>query len=387
MFLQQPGRAFHDAVGGLYLALGCEYHLVQPEEKRRPSVPGLTPAGFTRWMVVNILAYPDEEARRLDKIVSLFPIEADSPHDSKRERLPKQISRRLLPACPDEKHRGMLDAALGVFARASKEQPAKPRPLDTAAAAKDRHLPPPSPRGGYASSPRRREAREPRQDDERGAVGRDRDRDRDRGRDHDRDRRGAGGEPSPASTSRSHPEPPAPSRRQSHPGASHLLSPLSTGSRPSASRRSRSPQARSYRGSNSEVHHGGGGEDSRRASVPVFSFTSPSASAPVFELPSVPERPYRERDRDRDRDRPRDRDRDRDRDREREREQTAYRLYSSPRESRTSVDEVPRISDRQLALVMAPATEGEPGETWEDYFNEGGGQGQGPGQGQGFGQR
>ena len=329
---------------------------MQPDEKGRPSVPGLTPAGFSRWIVVNMRAYPDEEARRLERIVSLFPVEADSPLDGKRERLPRQISRRLLPARPDPKHQTLLDGAVGVFSRAAREQqPPRPRHVDTvtaaaaaAAAARDRRPPAPSPRSRYLPSPRDRGTGDPRYDDDRSAGGGG------HGRDRDHERRHTSG-----GASRPHHEsPPLSSRRQSHSGTAGLVSPPSSVSRSSAGRRPRSPQARSCRGSNTSVHnhHGGGGSgggDARRASLPVFSFLAGSG-----DLPALPERSARERDGDRDRDR----------------EPLAYRLYSSPRDSRASVEEpagVPRHADRQLMLPLAAAPEGEPGETWADYFSGG----------------
>ncbi len=47
-------------IADLYHDLGCEYHLVPIEPRARPTVPGLTPAGFSQWIIVNIRAYPDE---------------------------------------------------------------------------------------------------------------------------------------------------------------------------------------------------------------------------------------------------------------------------------------------------------------------------------------
>jgi hypothetical protein len=43
---------------------------------------------MTTW----ILAYPDQEAKRLEKIVVSMPINADEPVDGKPERLPKVCS-------------------------------------------------------------------------------------------------------------------------------------------------------------------------------------------------------------------------------------------------------------------------------------------------------
>lgn len=45
-------------------------------------------------MIQHVQAFPDQEAKRLDRIVAELPIEADGTS----ERLPKQLSRHLLPA-------------------------------------------------------------------------------------------------------------------------------------------------------------------------------------------------------------------------------------------------------------------------------------------------
>ena len=87
-----------------------------PEDPRKPpTVPGLTPVGFAHWVTTWILAYPDQEALRLDKVVKNMPADADSPADGKPERLPKQISRHLLPAREDPKVRRELAESLGDF--------------------------------------------------------------------------------------------------------------------------------------------------------------------------------------------------------------------------------------------------------------------------------
>ncbi|KAI8157341.1 hypothetical protein K4K49_008075 [Colletotrichum sp. SAR 10_70] len=99
----------------LYQDLDCQYHLVQStaNPKSKPNVPALTPIGFAKWMVSNILAYPDPEARRLHTIMSSLPINADGPLvDGKAERLPKQLSRHLFPEHHDKKTRSILDEAM-----------------------------------------------------------------------------------------------------------------------------------------------------------------------------------------------------------------------------------------------------------------------------------
>jgi hypothetical protein len=66
--------------------------------KKAPTIPALTPSGFNQWMTLFVLAYPDEESERLQKIVETMPIDADGVLiERKPERLPKQLSRYLLP--------------------------------------------------------------------------------------------------------------------------------------------------------------------------------------------------------------------------------------------------------------------------------------------------
>ncbi|GJD01804.1 hypothetical protein ColKHC_10629 [Colletotrichum higginsianum] len=97
----------------LYQDLDCQYHLVQAAPRSHPHVPGLTPVGFAKWMISNILAYPDPEARRLHAVMSALPVNADGPLlDGKPERLPRQLSRHLFPESHDRKLRKILDEAV-----------------------------------------------------------------------------------------------------------------------------------------------------------------------------------------------------------------------------------------------------------------------------------
>ncbi|KAL2882493.1 hypothetical protein SGCOL_002233 [Colletotrichum sp. CLE4] len=97
----------------LYQDLDCQYHLVQAAPRSQPNIPGLTPAGFAKWMISSILAYPDPEARRLHAIMSALPINADGPLlNGKPERLPRQLSRHLFPETPDKKVRKIVDEAM-----------------------------------------------------------------------------------------------------------------------------------------------------------------------------------------------------------------------------------------------------------------------------------
>ncbi|KAJ3950631.1 uncharacterized protein N0V96_001781 [Colletotrichum fioriniae] len=97
----------------LYQDLDCQYHLVQAAPRSHPNIPGLTPAGFAKWMISNILAYPDLEARRLHAIMTALPINADGPLlNDKPERLPRQLSRHLFPEIHDKKVRKITDEAM-----------------------------------------------------------------------------------------------------------------------------------------------------------------------------------------------------------------------------------------------------------------------------------
>ncbi|CAL3972824.1 unnamed protein product [Diplocarpon coronariae] len=106
----------NEHISRLYQDLGCQHHLIQEDSHSAPIVPSLTPVGFAHWMTINILAYPEEEYRRLEKVVIALPIDADGGLiDGKPERLPKQISRHLLPDREDRSSRKLLDSAMENF--------------------------------------------------------------------------------------------------------------------------------------------------------------------------------------------------------------------------------------------------------------------------------
>lgn len=115
VLFRSKSKGFNEALATLYEDLGCQYFMVQAENRSRPTVPSLTPDGFMQWLVTMIQAYPDEEARRLDKVVSALPIEADSLLDGKPERLPKQISRYLLPNEALRKTRRLVEETMKDF--------------------------------------------------------------------------------------------------------------------------------------------------------------------------------------------------------------------------------------------------------------------------------
>lgn len=97
------------SISRLYRELTCQHHLVQEHFDERPDIPGLTPVGFERWVTLLIQAHPDEEYERLQKAVLDMPI---SNPDDKKERFPKDISRRLFPGFPDIKIRGDFENAV-----------------------------------------------------------------------------------------------------------------------------------------------------------------------------------------------------------------------------------------------------------------------------------
>jgi hypothetical protein len=115
VLFKSKSKHLNECLESLYEELGCQYFLAPAVSRSRPSVPGLTPAGFKHWLVSFVQAYPDEEAKRLDKVVSALPIEADSLLDGKRERLPKQISRYLLPEKPVRRVQKIVDEAMRNF--------------------------------------------------------------------------------------------------------------------------------------------------------------------------------------------------------------------------------------------------------------------------------
>jgi hypothetical protein len=97
----------------MYRELSCQHHLVQERYDERPYIPGLTPVGFERWVTLLIQAHPDEEYERLAKAVLAMPI--NNP-DEKKERFPKELSRRLFPRFSDRRVREDLESAISEHA-------------------------------------------------------------------------------------------------------------------------------------------------------------------------------------------------------------------------------------------------------------------------------
>ncbi|KAI1460887.1 hypothetical protein F4805DRAFT_477998 [Annulohypoxylon moriforme] len=103
-------RDAHERIADFFTDLDCQYHLVQLDSYSRPRVPALTPVGFAQYLTTCILAYPDEEFRRLGKIVADVQLVTDS--DGQLERLPRQLLRSQFPVRHDPKSRKILEAAL-----------------------------------------------------------------------------------------------------------------------------------------------------------------------------------------------------------------------------------------------------------------------------------
>lgn len=99
------------SISRLYREVECQHHLVQDENRfvDRPDIPGLTPIGFERWATMLIRTHPDAEYERLRKAVLDMPI---SNPDDKKERFPKEISRRLFPKGQDQQVKSRLESAL-----------------------------------------------------------------------------------------------------------------------------------------------------------------------------------------------------------------------------------------------------------------------------------
>ena len=97
----------------MFRDLECQHHLVQERHDLRPDIPGLTPVGFERWATLLIQSHPNQEYERLQKTVLEMPI---SNPDDKKERFPKELSRRLFPNSEDGKVRERLEKAIAEHA-------------------------------------------------------------------------------------------------------------------------------------------------------------------------------------------------------------------------------------------------------------------------------
>lgn len=86
------------SISRMFREIEAQHHLVQEKPNERPDIPGLTPQGFETWVTLLLRAHPDQEFERLAKTALDMPI---SNPDEKKERFPKELSRRLFPKDPD----------------------------------------------------------------------------------------------------------------------------------------------------------------------------------------------------------------------------------------------------------------------------------------------
>ena len=129
----------------MYRQLSCRHHLVQERSDERPDIPGLTPRGFERWVTLLIRANPEAEFQRLAKALLQMPI--NNP-DDKKERFPKEITRRLFPKHEDLEARYSIEDAMMEHAdieiprpkrrsiddlKSEKESPPQQTPIDVPA--------------------------------------------------------------------------------------------------------------------------------------------------------------------------------------------------------------------------------------------------------------
>ena len=89
----------------------AQHHLVQEKLNGRPDIPGLTPQGFETWATLLIKAHPEQEFERLAKVAMDMPI--DNP-DDRKERFPKELTRRLFPKQADNTVAARLQKAMSV---------------------------------------------------------------------------------------------------------------------------------------------------------------------------------------------------------------------------------------------------------------------------------
>ena len=102
------------SISRMFREIECQHHLVQEKTNERPELPGLTPQGFETWTTLLLRAHPDQEFERLAKTALDMPI---SNPDEKKERFPKEISRRLFPAHSDTEVAYKLQKALSTHCK------------------------------------------------------------------------------------------------------------------------------------------------------------------------------------------------------------------------------------------------------------------------------
>ena len=99
------------SISRMFRDLGAQHHLVQYNVNDRPDTPGLTPQGFETWATLLIKAHPEQEFERLAKTAMNMPIDNA---DERKERFPKELTRRLLPKQADEAVAAQLRKSMSV---------------------------------------------------------------------------------------------------------------------------------------------------------------------------------------------------------------------------------------------------------------------------------
>ncbi|KAJ2905257.1 hypothetical protein MKZ38_005959 [Zalerion maritima] len=405
----------NSALSELYSAIGAEYYLVPAAPRDPPTVPGLTPEGFATWFTTKVLAYPDEEASRLNRIFEAWPVNADGPLDSgKAERLPKMLGRHLLPKEPLLVQRGMFENGLQKFRESLKQTPKTERVTGAVLLAEKRSSAFGNLGGAAGSHKKASSLRAGRYSDDeqarRSAPSFSNVNYHPESREH-RERKHSSpsnGESSGVLARRNSTAASRPTNSSTSTVVYAPQSPSEKG-RPDLDRsptRHRSPSRRrnSYRASEPDIsygnssaydkfpssrssvyHHSRGSRSDRKYYVSTRDKERDRETDKSRERDRERTRDYgrdRPRNRDRDRERNRDRDRDRERTRERERQRDReydresdkdsadYRLASSSSRKRSSVDATPR-SDvgsrrRSEAVTSSEKANDSHGPTWNE---------------------
>ncbi|KAK6212646.1 hypothetical protein LQW54_005067 [Pestalotiopsis sp. IQ-011] len=102
----------NDCLEDFYDRLQCEHLLVQKDSYSRPRVPALSLNGFARYLAICVLAYPNEEIRRLDRIFMDLPLAMDVVElNGSAQGILKTIPEAYRPMKHDPELRKRLDDA------------------------------------------------------------------------------------------------------------------------------------------------------------------------------------------------------------------------------------------------------------------------------------
>ncbi|ETS77384.1 hypothetical protein PFICI_11258 [Pestalotiopsis fici W106-1] len=102
----------NDCLEDFYDRLRIEHLLIQKNICSRPRIPALSVDGFARYLAICVLAYPNEEIRRLDRAFVDLPLALDAVELNERARgMLKTIPEAYLPIKHDRVLRRRLDDA------------------------------------------------------------------------------------------------------------------------------------------------------------------------------------------------------------------------------------------------------------------------------------